>query len=93
VDPQSLLVSGRSAVRIRPPAPRERKPIVLLAAETQVTTLARKRIYLVIESGKVILLVFVVARCVWKGFDLASGATVNGLAQRVLFGSLPPRTT
>jgi hypothetical protein len=47
----------------------------------------------VIESGKVILLVFVVARCVWKGFDLASGATVNGLAQRVLFGSRPPRTT
>ncbi len=37
-----------------------------------------------------ILLVFVVARCVWKGFDLANEATVNALAQRALFGSTLP---
>jgi hypothetical protein len=56
----------------------------------QLTTAARKRIYLAIESGKVILLVFIVARCVWKGFDLASKATANGLAQKALFGSPAP---
>jgi hypothetical protein len=56
----------------------------------KLTTVARKRIYLAIESGKVILLVFIVARCVWKGFDLANKATVNGLAQKALFGSPAP---
>lgn len=56
----------------------------------RLTTTARKRIYLAIESGKVILLVFIVAQCVWKGFDLASKATVNRLAQQALFGSPAP---
>jgi hypothetical protein len=56
----------------------------------QLTTVARKRIYLAVESGKVILLGFIVARCVWKGFDLANKATVNGLAQKALFGSPAP---
>jgi hypothetical protein len=56
----------------------------------QLTTVARKRIYLAIESGKVVLLVFIVARCVWKGFDLANKATVNRLAQKALFGSTAP---
>lgn len=56
----------------------------------QVTTAARQRIHLIFESGKVILLVVIVARCVWKGFDLASKATVSGLAQKALFGSPAP---
>jgi hypothetical protein len=56
----------------------------------QLTKAARRRIYLAIESGKVILLVFIVARCVWKGFDLVNKATVNGLAQKALFGSPAP---
>jgi hypothetical protein len=55
-----------------------------------VTTVARKRIYLFFESAKVILLVYVVARCVWKGFDLADEATVNALAQKALFGATAP---
>jgi hypothetical protein len=59
----------------------------------QLTTAARRRIYLAIESGKVILLVFIVARCVWKGFDLVNKATVNGLAQKALFGSPAPVAT
>jgi hypothetical protein len=54
------------------------------------TTVARKRIYLIIESGKVILLVFIVARCIWKGYELASKATVNGLAEKALFGTTLP---
>lgn len=54
------------------------------------TTVARRRIYLVFESAKVILLVFVVARCVWKGFDLANEATVNALARKALFGPTVP---
>ena len=58
--------------------------------QSQVISVARKRIYLIFESGKVILLVFIVARCVWKGYDLASKATVNGLAQKALFGSPAP---
>jgi hypothetical protein len=37
-----------------------------------------------------ILLVLIVARCVWKGFDLASLSTVNTLAQEALFGSPAP---
>jgi hypothetical protein len=56
----------------------------------QVTTAVHRRIYLVFESGKVILLVFIVARCVWKGYDLASKATVNELAQKALFGTTAP---
>jgi hypothetical protein len=47
-----------------------------------VITAARRRIYLAIESGKVILLVYIVARCLWKGWDFASKATVNELAQK-----------
>jgi hypothetical protein len=56
----------------------------------QLTDAARDRIYRAIESGKVILLVVIVARCVWKGFDLVNRATVNGLAQKALFGSTAP---
>jgi hypothetical protein len=56
----------------------------------QLTSLARQRIYKIIESGKVILLVVVVARCIWKGYDLATKATVNGLAQKALFGGPAP---
>lgn len=55
-----------------------------------VMTAARRRIYLVIESGKVILLVYIVARCLWKGWDFASKAMVNELAQKALFGSAAP---
>jgi len=60
------------------------------ARQGQVTTVVRRRIYLAFESGKVILLVFIVARCVWKGYDLASKATVNELAQKALFGTPAP---
>ena len=56
----------------------------------RVTTAVHRRIYLAFESGKVILLVFIVARCVWKGFDLASKATVTEMAQKALFGSPAP---
>jgi lysylphosphatidylglycerol synthetase-like protein (DUF2156 family) len=57
----------------------------------QVTSLARRWIYLVFESGKVLLLVYIVARCIWKGYDLAAKAKVNEAAQRALFGpSLAP---
>jgi hypothetical protein len=38
---------------------------------------ARRRIHTVIESGKVILLVYVVFRSLWKGIDLGTLATVN----------------
>jgi hypothetical protein len=56
----------------------------------QVITAARTKIHLVIESGKVILLVCIVARCIWKGYDFATRATVNELAQKALFGSPAP---
>jgi hypothetical protein len=38
---------------------------------------ARRRIHKVIESAKVILLVYVVFRSIWKGIDLGTLATVN----------------
>jgi hypothetical protein len=38
---------------------------------------ARRRIHTTIESAKVILLLYVVLRSVWKGIDLASLSTVN----------------
>jgi hypothetical protein len=53
-------------------------------------TQARSRAYVIIESAKVVLLVYIVARCVWKGWDFASKATVNELAQKALFGSAAP---
>jgi hypothetical protein len=39
--------------------------------------LARKRAHQVIESGSVILLLYVVFRSIWKGIDLGTLATVN----------------
>jgi hypothetical protein len=56
----------------------------------QVITAARAKIHFVIESGKVILLVCIIARCIWKGYDFATRATVNELAQKALFGSPAP---
>jgi hypothetical protein len=38
---------------------------------------ARRRIHTVLESGKVILLLYIVFRSVWKGIDLVTLATVN----------------
>jgi hypothetical protein len=38
---------------------------------------AQRRIHMVIESAKVILLLYVVLRSVWKGIDLGSLSTVN----------------
>jgi hypothetical protein len=54
------------------------------------TTTARRRIYLVFESAKVILLVLVVAECLWKAFDLTNKAMVNRLAEKALYGSTLP---
>lgn len=42
-----------------------------------VAHVARRRVHAVLESGKVILLVYVVFRSVWKGIDLSTRATVN----------------
>lgn len=56
----------------------------------QVVTATRAKMHLVIESGKVILLVCIVARCIWKGFDFGTRATVNDLAQKALFGAPAP---
>jgi hypothetical protein len=58
--------------------------------EDKLTIAARRRIYLAFQSGTVLLLVFIVARCVWKGYDLASKAKVSQLAQQALYGGPAP---
>lgn len=48
----------------------------------------RKRIYDYIETAKVILLVYVIFRCVWKGIDLGTLSTVSQHAQAALTSQL-----
>lgn len=58
--------------------------------QTQLTEFAHKRIFAVFEGTKVVLLAYVVVRCIWKGFDLANKNTVSLLAQKALYGSAAP---
>jgi hypothetical protein len=46
--------------------------------------LVRKQIYATIEGAKVILMVYVIFRCVWKGIDLGTLSTVKQHAQAAL---------
>jgi hypothetical protein len=54
------------------------------------TMVAHRWIYVAFESAEVILLVFVIARCVWKGYDLVNKASVNALAEKALYGATVP---
>ena len=46
--------------------------------------LVRKRFYTTVESAKVVLMVYVIFRCVWKGIDLGTLSTVSAHAQAAL---------
>jgi hypothetical protein len=56
---------------------------------------ARRHLHTVIESGKVIVLVYVLFRSVWKGIDLGTKSTVNqhalsALTSELAAAGLPP---
>jgi len=61
-----------------------------LPGQGRLTAKASRRVYRAIKSGEVVVLLFVVARSLWKGFDLASRATVDAHAQQALFGGPAP---
>jgi hypothetical protein len=57
---------------------------------SQLIEAVHQRIFAVFEGTKVILLLYVVVRCIWKGFDLANKSTVSLVAQKALYGSAAP---
>lgn len=57
---------------------------------SQLAETVHKRIFAVFEGTKVLLLMYVVIRCIWKGYDLANKNTVSLVAQKALYGSAAP---
>jgi hypothetical protein len=56
----------------------------------QLTEAVHRHIFAVFEGTKAVLLLYVVVRCIWKGFGLANKSAISLVAQKALYGSAAP---
>jgi hypothetical protein len=56
----------------------------------QLTEVVHRRIFAVFEGTKVVVLLYIVVVCIWKGFDLTNKTAVSLAAQKALYGSVAP---